>query len=207
MNQNFRCPFCGHDGLKQVEVPRVVQDVRTRAEYNMLAVETECGDCRERFVTPEQSDDNDVRLADAKGLAIGAPTREAIKELRKRWGITQEKAGALFGGGKVAFCKYENGTIVPTQSMSRLLALAVAGRIGKADLEDAAVGNLTIQNEPNAWVVSSQSRYITLAPTASIVLMQVALSEQNYSLDKATPTTFKAFDDTFYDSTRQSVGA
>jgi putative zinc finger/helix-turn-helix YgiT family protein len=205
MNHHFCCPFCGHDHTKQIEVPRVVRDVRTRAEYNMLAVEMECDDCHERFVTPAQSDENDVRLADAKGLAIGAPTREAIRRLRNRWAITQEEAGTLFGGGKVAFCKYENGTIVPTQSMARLLALAVAGRIEKADLEQAARGNFTNPEEPVEWFFSSASGSVPLAPLGSGVQLVVSFSEQSYSLTHPTLTTSNVFNDALYDATRQSV--
>lgn len=155
MTQTFNCPFCGHDKVGQVEVTRVIHDVRTHAEYSMQAVEMECKDCFEHFVTPEQSDENDRRLADAKGQAIGSPSREAIKKLRDDWNITQEVAGALFGGGKVAFCKYEGGSIVPTQAMARLLALAVAGRVSKKDLEQAAAGTLRRSEMTTIWSYSS----------------------------------------------------
>ncbi len=155
MTQVFNCPFCGHDEVKQVEVPRVIHDVRTHAEYSMQAVEMECKECHEHFVTPKQADENDVRLADAKGHAIGSPSREAIRKLRDDWNITQEIAGTLFGGGKVAFCKYEGGSIVPTQAMARLLALAVAGRIDKLDLEQAAAGTLQKREVSTSWSYAS----------------------------------------------------
>lgn len=163
MTQTFNCPFCGHDKVVQVEVARVIHDVRTHAEYSMQAVETECKDCFEHFVTPEQSDENDMRLADAKGQAIGSPSREAIKKLRDDWKITQEVAGALFGGGKVAFCKYEAGSIVPTQAMARLLALAVAGRVSKKDLEQAAAGTLRRRETTTIW--SYSSALVNIPPT------------------------------------------
>jgi putative zinc finger/helix-turn-helix YgiT family protein len=206
MNNEFCCPFCGYLDVKEVEVSRVVRDIRTSAEYTIQAFETECRDCGEHFVTPAQSDKNDVRLVEAKGQAIGAPTREEIRTLRNKWDITQAVAGDLFGGGKVAFCKYEAGTIVPTQAMARLLALAVAGRISKVDLEQAAAGTLKDINENVQWESSSKVGSVTLAPVASVVFQILGFSNSSYSFASPVRTGASVFDDIFHEEVRNEIG-
>ena len=196
----FNCPFCAHDEVEQVEVPRLIHDVRSHAEYSMQAVEMECRDCHEHFVTPEQSDENDLRLADAKGHAIGAPSREAIKQLRDSWNMTQEIAGTLFGGGKVAFCKYESGTIVPTQAMARLLALAVAGRIDKVDLEQAAAGTLQKREVATSWSYASRPSVVHFNQPKERPhekLKKTASNIVNYG--DSPLTDFNQFSDEIYD--------
>lgn len=143
MTTMINCPNCDSADTHAIEFPTVVKDFKTRAEYAMQAVGMFCDNCEQQFATSAQVGENEVRLADARGAAIGAPTREQIKQLRKDWDkMSQEVAGQLFGGGKVAFCKYETGALVPAQAMARLLALAVCGRIKRTDLEQAADGSL-----------------------------------------------------------------
>ncbi len=44
-----------------------------------------------------------------------------VKSIRKKLGLTQEKAGLLIGGGKRAFQKYESGTLYPSDAAMGLL--------------------------------------------------------------------------------------
>jgi HTH-type transcriptional regulator/antitoxin MqsA len=66
-----------------------------------------------------------------------APVEAALRELkeqfpdhirasRKRWKLTQEQAGAILGGGKRAFQKYETGQAVPTYAAIALIELVNA---------------------------------------------------------------------------------
>lgn len=56
----------------------------------------------------------------------GIPLGVEIRAMRKAAGLTQEAAGALFGGGPVAFSKYENDDLIPDVAMANLLRLAIA---------------------------------------------------------------------------------
>lgn len=49
-----------------------------------------------------------------------------ITAMRVRANLTQKDAGELFGGGPVAFSKYENDDLVPDDAMINLLKLAIA---------------------------------------------------------------------------------
>lgn len=44
-----------------------------------------------------------------------------VKAVRKRLGLTQEEAGALIGGGKRAFQKYESGAMPPSEAAVALI--------------------------------------------------------------------------------------
>jgi HTH-type transcriptional regulator / antitoxin MqsA len=49
-----------------------------------------------------------------------------IEAMRRRAGLTQRDAGDFFGGGPVAFSKYESDDLVPDDAMVNLLKLAIA---------------------------------------------------------------------------------
>ena len=55
------------------------------------------------------------------GLLSGAE----ILALRKRYGLNQQQAARLFGGGPVAFSKYENDDVAHSEAMDKLLRLAL----------------------------------------------------------------------------------
>lgn len=47
-----------------------------------------------------------------------------VKTIREKLDITQKKAGKLFGGGPVAFSKYENDDVIQSEPMDKLLKVA-----------------------------------------------------------------------------------
>jgi transcriptional regulator with XRE-family HTH domain len=50
-------------------------------------------------------------------------TGQQVREVRKSLGLSQEQAAKLFGGGPVAFSKYENDEITQSEAMDRLIWL------------------------------------------------------------------------------------
>lgn len=70
--------------------------------------------------------------ADIYGAAIrafkqevnaGAVSPEVISGIRKKLALTQEQAGAIFGGGVNAFSRYETGKTRPPVALVKLLRL------------------------------------------------------------------------------------
>jgi len=137
------CPFCQSTELTAAESVAEFNDRRKKQLLTVRLVHTECGNCEREFTTHAQGLENTVRIDAARRAAGGAPTADEIIEMREEMNLNQAEAGALFGGGPVAFSKYENDAIVPAQSMARLLSLAVARVISRLDLEQAANGTLT----------------------------------------------------------------
>lgn len=64
-----------------------------------------------------------LRRLKAKDKGVFPP--EIIRAIRKRLKLTQEEAGALFGGGPRAFQKYESGEIMPSRTMCATLYFVV----------------------------------------------------------------------------------
>lgn len=129
MSTLVNCPFCESTRLTEKDEIAEFNDRKNGARLTYYMLLTECSDCSERFESLPQRLENGKRIAAARSVARGAPTATQIRKLRQDWGITIAEAGALFGGGEIAFAKYEKGEIVPVQSMSKLLWLAIANVI------------------------------------------------------------------------------
>ncbi len=54
------------------------------------------------------------------------PMGSEVLALRKKHNLTQSLAAKIFGGGPVAFSKYENDDLIPDESMVSLLKLAIS---------------------------------------------------------------------------------
>lgn len=68
------------------------------------------------------------------GLLTGAQ----IRTLRESLGLTQAQAARIFGGGPVAFSKYEHDDVTQSDAMDKLLRVANAVPEALAHLERAA---------------------------------------------------------------------
>jgi len=136
------CVFCGSSDVAEAESLTQFNDRRKKQALTVRMRHMACTACDREFQTPEQSAANTLLIEAARRAAGGAPSPAEIVAMRKAMSLKQSEAGELFGGGPVAFSKYENGSIVPAQSMARLLSLAVAGVITRDDLERAANGTL-----------------------------------------------------------------
>lgn len=77
----------------------------------------------------EQADNKDARfnkraMTAFKKQVQGFLTGQEVRQLRKRWGLNQQQAADVFGGGPVAFSKYETDDVMQSESMDKLLRLA-----------------------------------------------------------------------------------
>jgi HTH-type transcriptional regulator/antitoxin MqsA len=63
-------------------------------------------------------------------------TGAEILALRKRYGLTQPQAARLFGGGPVAFSKYENDDVAHSEAMDKLLRLVLRSETAFWELVD-----------------------------------------------------------------------
>ena len=114
-----QCDVCGEGQLRTVEesTALTVGDVTQQVPMQFTECQA-CGtishdDAQERFNRRQ-------RLAFRKGVEE-LLTGEQIQALRARHGLTQKAAAALFGGGPVAFAKYEADDVSQSQAMDRLL--------------------------------------------------------------------------------------
>lgn len=114
-----KCPVCDSEKLIQIEekVPLRAGDV----EREMIMQATECASCGCSFHTPEQERFNKRQRLAFRKLAEGLLTGEQIRAIRQRYNLTQKQAAEIFGGGPVAFAKYEADDVAQSQAMDRLI--------------------------------------------------------------------------------------
>jgi HTH-type transcriptional regulator / antitoxin MqsA len=121
MNTQDTCPLCGEG-----HVTEQVQEVETeyKGHKAMLPLHYRlCDHCLSDFAGAEESRRNKRVLLAFRKQVDGLLSGAEITALRKQYGLTQIQAARLFGGGPVAFSKYENDDVAPSEAMDTLLRL------------------------------------------------------------------------------------
>lgn len=116
------CPICGEGHLHE----RVVQEM---TEYKGHTGETalhfsECDACGSEQADAAQTRANKRAMIAFKKQVDGLLTGAEVRAVRERLGINQAEAARVFGGGPVAFSKYENDDVMQSEAMDKLLRLA-----------------------------------------------------------------------------------
>ncbi len=125
------CPICGEghvtDGMAMAEFTYKGQKASLPLRF------TTCDTCGSESAGLEESRANKrVAMAFRKSVD-GLLTGAEICALRAKYRLTQAQAARLFGGGPVAFSKYENDDVAHSEAMDTLLRLV--RRSEKAFLE------------------------------------------------------------------------
>ncbi|MBF0463119.1 MAG: type II toxin-antitoxin system MqsR family toxin [Magnetococcales bacterium] len=82
-----------------------------------------CGTCDEAIFKGADNVIGNALFAELRARVDGILSPSQVRDIRKRMGLTQRQASALFGGGPNAFQKYESGTITPSVGISILIKL------------------------------------------------------------------------------------
>jgi HTH-type transcriptional regulator/antitoxin MqsA len=121
MAQTDLCPICGAGQVKaQVES----QYLEYKGQTSLLPLHfANCDHCHSDFAGSSESKRN-KRVAIAFHKSVdGLLTGAEICAIRSHYKITQNQAARLFGGGPVAFSKYENEDVAQSEAMDNLLRL------------------------------------------------------------------------------------
>lgn len=114
------CPICEAGSLVAGTKVATLRYSGAVLHVPNVAVST-CSECGEQMVLPEQARANDLKYADAKREHDGLWTSSRIAEWRMRWGLSQQEAAQLLGGGVNAFSKYERGEVMQSKAMDLLM--------------------------------------------------------------------------------------
>ena len=100
-----------------------------RVEYkdtflNIEIIRPVCTVCGASIITNDLKKDYRRKLNLAKKQHDGLLSGEEIKCIRKKYNLTQPQASEIFGGGPVAFAKYEKDDILHSIAMDKLLRVA-----------------------------------------------------------------------------------
>ena len=116
------CPECGSADVRH-EVRE--EQYTYKGQTTSFLVEGEyCQDCGEAVLSREESQRlNKEMLAFNASVNASQFNPERIQSVRKKLGLDQKEAAAMFGGGVNAFSRYERGKIAPPKSLEVLFEM------------------------------------------------------------------------------------
>ncbi|SEJ06539.1 HTH-type transcriptional regulator / antitoxin MqsA [Azotobacter beijerinckii] len=117
------CPICG-EGHLHAQVGEQVVDYRGQSSQIAFHY-AECDACGSEQAGAAQLRDNKRAMTAFKKQVDGLLSGTEIRALREELGITQADAARVFGGGPVAFAKYEANDVAQSEAMDKLLRLAL----------------------------------------------------------------------------------
>lgn len=120
--KNGMCPICEagqlHTKSEWIDVEHLGQQGRIESLY------AECDACGSEQGGTTETRFNKRAMVAFKKQVQGLLTGQQVRELRKKWALSQEEAAKVFGGGPVAFSKYEADDVMQSDAMDKLLRLA-----------------------------------------------------------------------------------
>jgi HTH-type transcriptional regulator/antitoxin MqsA len=123
MNEKEVCPICGEgrvtDHMDQVEAEYNGQKGNVPLYYQL------CDACMSDSAGAVQMRANKRGMVAFRKQVDRLLSGAEILALRKRYGLNQQQAARLFGGGPVAFSKYENDDVAHSEAMDKLLRLVL----------------------------------------------------------------------------------
>ncbi len=117
------CPACG-EGHLNTRVQQEQVDYNGRQGFVPLRFSV-CDHCSSELAGEAESLANKRAMVAFRKTVDGLLTGEQIRAFRARFKLTQDVAASIFGGGKVAFSRYENDDIAQSTSMDRLIRLCM----------------------------------------------------------------------------------
>jgi len=134
MSEKEICPICGEghltDHVDQVEAEYNGHMGKVPLHYQL------CDVCMSDSAGAVQMRANKRGMIAFRKQVDGLLTGAEILALRKRYGLTQPQAARLFGGGPVAFSKYENDDVAHSEAMDKLLRLVLRSEVAFWELVD-----------------------------------------------------------------------
>jgi HTH-type transcriptional regulator/antitoxin MqsA len=123
MNDKTLCPICGAghvtDHVEQVEAEYKGHKAQVPSHYQ------QCDACGSDFAGAAEMRSNKRAVMAFRKQVDGLLSGAEIAALRERYKLNQKQAARLFGGGPVAFSKYENDDVAHSEAMDKLLRLVL----------------------------------------------------------------------------------
>jgi len=132
MSTQALCPLCG-EGHVSAQVVQVENEYKGRRASLPQHFQV-CDHCGSDFAGAAESKLNKRGLIAWRKQIDGLLSGAEIAALRQQCGITQSQAARLFGGGPVAFSKYENDDVAQSEAMDNLLRVVRRSRTAFAAL-------------------------------------------------------------------------
>ena len=122
MKHDSLCPICGEGTL----IEKTTNNVREiNGVTRIIPLHSSiCSVCGSELATPHQTRINKRTMVAFDKEVNGLLTGAQVKKIREHLKLTKAEAARLFGGGPVAFNKYENNDVSQSVAMDKLIRLA-----------------------------------------------------------------------------------
>lgn len=115
------CPVCGQGYLHEATGLQHVEHAGVHGEIPVHSAV--CDGCGSEIAGEAEARANKRAMVAFRKRAEGLLDGDEIRRFRKAYHLTQDQAARLFGGGKVAFSRYENDDIAQSDAMDSLIRL------------------------------------------------------------------------------------
>jgi HTH-type transcriptional regulator / antitoxin MqsA len=115
------CPACGEGHLSVHTEWRTVEHAGQQGQVALRM--SICNACGSELATADDALANKRVMVAFEKQAEGLLSGKAVRQWRKHYGLTQQQAALLLGGGKIGFSRYENDDISQSTAMDSLLRL------------------------------------------------------------------------------------
>ncbi len=149
------CPICEMGTLKTKVEKELHTYKHTSAELDLCY--SECDVCFSQTATSHQLRQNKRAMIKFQKEVDGLLSSIEVKRIRLLLGLSIKDAGAIFGGGPVAFSKYENDDLMQSIPMDSALRLARSNPSGIRDLANAR--NITLLPSKQPAISTSLIRF------------------------------------------------
>lgn len=113
------CPACGEGHLHS---RTGIEQVEYKGRHGEVPLHfSACDYCGSELAGEAESVANKRAMLAFRKTVDGLLTGQEIRDFRARMELSQDLAASLFGGGKVAFSRYENDDIAQSTPMDRLI--------------------------------------------------------------------------------------
>jgi HTH-type transcriptional regulator / antitoxin MqsA len=116
------CRICGDGQLE-------LRSEKNSVEYNGISTELDllysvCDHCGSEQSSSQQLRNNKRAMVEFRKKSDELLTGKEIRAIREKLGLSQAQAALVFGGGPVAFSKYESDDVTQSEAMDKLIRLA-----------------------------------------------------------------------------------
>ena len=122
MKRDLRCPICEEGNLLE-------RIGKNRVDYKGETADLDlyfsvCSCCGSEQANAQQVRTNKRQMVAFKKRVNGLLAGSEVKSVRERLELKQSDAAKIFGGGPVAFSKYESDDVTQSEAMDKLLRVA-----------------------------------------------------------------------------------
>ncbi|WP_053322551.1 type II toxin-antitoxin system MqsA family antitoxin [Mariprofundus ferrooxydans] len=155
------CPICDEGNLS-VHYENNPVEYKSVTELVNMAI-CLCDSCGSESAGKDEMRHNKRALLAFRKSVDGLLSEEQVKKIRQKYRLTQSLAGKLFGGGPVAFNKYEHNEVAQSEAMDGLLRLVAMNEDAYWDLVQikGMTRDLAPQYKTNVYVAYPEQDFIS----------------------------------------------